>query len=354
MPPQNRKITIFISTPLENEYVKKIRNVDPDRLEVICDPDLWPPTRYTSDHVGAGNFRRTPELEKRWKQYLAGADILFDFPPKSPEDGGGMAYALNVKWVQTTSSGVGKRVVELGLQNSELLITTARGVHANSLAEFVFMGILNHVRNFSLLKNEQKDHHWERYCGESLEGKNLAIIGVGHVGRQVVKIGKAFDMRVVGTDLMYNPEDAARLGLDLFYPLDQLNDMLKEADVLVVSVPDTPQTRKMIGRKVFEALKPGAVIINIGRGMVIDEQELIKALNSGKIGSAILDVFETEPLPGNSPLWDMPNVLVSPHSASTTAIENNKITDIFCFNLKCYLEDRLPEMINILDKKLMF
>ena len=174
------------------------------------------------------------------------------------------------------------------------------------------------------------------------------------MGRQVVKIGKAFDMRVVGTDLMYNPEDAARLGLDLFYSLDQLYDMLKEADVLVVSVPDTPQTRKMIGRKVFEVLKPGAVIINIGRGTVIDEQELIKALDSGKIGSAILDVFETEPLPENSPLWDMPNVLVSPHSASTTAIENNKITDIFCFNLKCYLEDRLPEMKNILDKKLMF
>ncbi len=351
---QIEKLFVFISTPLEEENVERIRAVDPDRLEVISDPELWPPTRYVADHKGQEDFRRTPELEERWKQHLAKADILFDFPPLSPDGGGGMAHARNAKWIQTTSSGVGRKIKDLGLQDSDLLVTTARGVHANSLSEFVFMGILNHVRKLSFLISEQKAHHWERYCGDGLEGKTLAVVGVGHVGRQVVKIGNAFGMQVIGTDLMYKPGDASQLGLDLFYPLDQLHNMLKEADALVISVPDTPQTMKMIDRKAIEALKPGVIIINIGRGTVIDEQELIRALQSGKIGSAILDVFQTEPLPNDSPLWDMPNVLVSPHSASTVTNENSKITDIFCHNLHCYLDDRMSEMKNILDKNLMF
>jgi phosphoglycerate dehydrogenase-like enzyme len=354
MTKQNNKFTVFISTPLEQEHVEKIRNVDLDRLEVIYDPNLLPPTRYTADHNGGENFKRTPELEGKWKQHLAKADILFDFPPKSPEGAGGMEYAPNAKWVQTTSSGVGKLVKDLSLQNSDLLVTTASGVHANSLAEFVFMGILNHVRKYSFLKNEQKAHSWERYCGNCIEGKTLAIIGVGRIGRHIAKIGNAFDMKVVGADLMYKPEDASKLGLDHFYPLDQLHDMLREADALVLSVPDTPQTRKMINRETIESLKPGALLINIGRGPVIDEDDMITALRSGKINAAVLDVFQTEPLPADSPLWDMPNVLVSPHSASTVVSENGKITDIFCHNLRCYIDDRRHEMKNILNKELMF
>ena len=354
MASQNKKISIFISTPIENEYVEKIRNVDPDKVEVICDPDLWPPRRYIADHKGVDDFRRTPEQEDKWKKHLTKADILFDFPPTSPGDRGGMNYAQNVKWIQTTSSGVGRKVVDLGLRNSDLIFTTARGVHANSLSEFVFMGILNHIRKLSFLKDEQKAHQWERYCGEGLEGKTLAVIGVGCVGSQVVKIGNAFDMRVVGTDVVYKPEDASRLGLDRFYSLDQLHDMLKETDALVICVPDTKETKNMIDRKAFKSLKPGVIIINIGRGSVIDEGEMIKVLRSGKIGTAHLDVFQTEPLPKESPLWDMPNVLVSPHSASTVVNENKKITDIFCYNLQCYLDGRISDMHNILDKDKMF
>jgi phosphoglycerate dehydrogenase-like enzyme len=130
--------------------------------------------------------------------------------------------------------------------------------------------------------------------------------------------------------------------------------MLREADALVISVPDTPQTRKMINRETIESLKPGALLINIGRGTVIDEDDMITALRSGKINAVVLDVFQTEPLPADSPLWDMPNVLVSPHSASTVVSENGKITDIFCHNLRCYIDDRRHEMKNILNKELMF
>ena len=354
MNPKSQKLTIFISTPLEAEHVEKIRNVNPDRVEVFADPELWPPTRYISDHKGLEDFCRTTDLEERWKQNLSKADILLDFPPKSPIGVGGMEYAPNVKWVQTTSSGVGKLVKELGYQNSDLLVTTAGGVHSFPLAEFVFMGILNHFKRLSFLKQEQKVHHWERYCSDGLEDKTIAIIGVGKVGRQIAKIGKSFEMRVIGTDLIYTIDDAEKLGIDQFYSLDQFSEMLHEADVLVISVPDTPETRNMINKKAIAAMKQGVVLINIGRGLVIDEDSMIEALRTGKIGSAILDVFQTEPLPDDSPLWDMPNVLVSPHSASTVASENRKITDIFCHNLCCYLDGRLSDMKNVLDKKRMF
>jgi len=136
--------------------------------------------------------------------------------------------------------------------------------------------------------------------------------------------------------------------------MDQFYNMLREADVLVLSVPDTPETRNMINKEAIAVMKNGIVLINIGRGQVIDEDSMIESLRSGKIGSAILDVFQTEPLPNDSPLWDMHNVLVSPHSASTVLCENSKITDIFCHNLSCYLDGRLVDMINILDKKRMF
>jgi phosphoglycerate dehydrogenase-like enzyme len=349
-----RKLTVFISTPLEQEHVENIRKVDPDRVEVICDSDLWPPTRYISDHKGPADFRRTPELEERWQQYLFKADILFDFPPKSPEGKGGMDYAPNVTWVQTTSSGVGKLVMDLGFKDSDLIVTTAGGVHAHALAEFVFMGILIHVKQLSFLKNEQKNHHWERYCGRGLEGETLAILGMGRVGRRIARVGQAFGMRVIGTDIMYGEEDVSELHLDAFYPTKKLHEMLGEADAFVIIVPDTPDTRNMIDKEAIAALKDGVVLVSIGRGQVVDEVEMMKALQSGKIGFACLDVFQKEPLPKDSPLWDMPNVLVSPHSASTVQNENRKITAIFCHNLRCFLDGRFHDMKNILNKKRMF
>jgi phosphoglycerate dehydrogenase-like enzyme len=351
---KTQKLTIFISTPLEPELVDKIRNVDPDRVEVICDPELWPPTRYVADHKGPEGFRRTPDLEEKWRQQLSKADILFDFPPKSPDGSGGMDYAPNVKWVQATSSGVGRLVMDLGLVESDLMVTTAGGVHSHALAEFVFMGILIHVKQLSFLEKEQKNHHWERYCGRGMEGETLAILGMGRVGRRIAKVGQAFGMRVIGTDIIYGEEDAARLNLDKFYPITKLHDMLREADAFVIIVPDTPETRNMIDKKAIASFKDGVVLINVGRGRVIDEDEMIKGLHSGKIGFACLDVFQKEPLPKDSPLWDMPNVLISPHSASTVTNENSKITDIFCHNLRCYLEGHFSDMKNILDKKRMF
>ncbi|HLJ20056.1 MAG TPA: NAD(P)-dependent oxidoreductase, partial [Stellaceae bacterium] len=141
---------------------------------------------------------------------------------------------------------------------------------------------------------------------------------------------------------------------DEIRPRSELHAALATADAVVVTVPHTPETEGMIDPAAFAAMKPGVVFINIARGQVIDEAALLEGLKSGRIGFAALDVFRTEPLPPESPFWDQPNVLVSPHSASTVVGENEAITEIFCWNLRCWLDGRLGDMRNVLDKQRMY
>ena len=346
--------TVFISTPLDPEHANRIRAVSPDRLEVIYEPDLHPPLRYTCDHNGVDGFRRTPEQEQRWMDALGRAEILFDFPPKDPDGNGGMDLARNVKWIQTTSSGVGKRVADLGLQDSDILITTARGVHAGPLSEFFLLGVLIHFKRLAFLENEQTAHHWERYCGDDLDGKVLALIGAGEVGRRVGEVARLLGMRVLAVDPQLDPGRASELGYEKVVPPSELHEMLGKADVVCICAPHTSETERMIDANALRAMKSGVVFVNVGRGPVVDEPALIEALRSGHVAFAALDVFATEPLPADSPLWDMENVLVSPHSASTVATENDRIVDIFCHNLECYLDGRFDDMKNVLDKARMY
>ncbi len=348
------QLTVFIASPLEPEHVDRIRAVDPIRITVLYEPDLLPPTRYIADHKGHEDFRRTPEQESRWLGALRRADILWDFPAAQPEASDIRDLAPKLKWIQATSSGVGRRVRALRLHDSDVVVTTAGGVHAEPLTEFVVMAMLIHVKNYSRSREQQAAHLWMRYCGDELADKTLAIVGAGRVGRQVAAAGRFFGMRVVAMVAKIRPDQAKSLGLDAVYSREHLSEMLSEADVLVLSVPHTPQTENMIDARAFQALKPGAVFINIARGQVVDESALIESLRAGRIAFAALDVAAVEPLPSVSPLWDMPNVLISPHSASTAGSENRKITDIFCHNLRCYLDGRAAEMRNVLDKVKMY
>src|SRR5580704_1708283 len=174
------KLCVFIASPLEPEHVERIRAVDPERLDIVCEPDLWPPTRYVADHVGHP-FTRNPDQERRWREALGRADILFDLPRKRED----AAFLGRLKWVQTTSTGVGQSVKNLGLHDSDVLVTTARGVHAGPLAEFVFMALLAHWRGLANLQAEQARHRWLRYCGEEIAGRVLTIIGAGDLARGI-------------------------------------------------------------------------------------------------------------------------------------------------------------------------
>ena len=265
-----------------------------------------------------------------------------------------MAGASRLKWIQTTSTGVGQDVKALGVQDSDILITTARGVHAGPLAEFVFMALLAHFRGLPHLMTEQRAHRWVRYCGEEVAGKTVAVLGAGDLARGIAKIGRAFDMRVVAVARDVHKERGHAQLFDAVYPTEDLHRVLAASDAFVVAVPHTPATENMIDEAAFRAMKPGIAFVNIGRGQVVDEEALIGHLRSGHVGFACLDVTAVEPLAPESPLWDLPNVLISPHSASTVTTENNKITEIFCHNLRCFLDGRTSDMKNILDKRLMY
>ncbi|MDB5075084.1 MAG: D-isomer specific 2-hydroxyacid dehydrogenase NAD-binding protein, partial [Chloroflexi bacterium] len=183
-------------------------------------------------------------------------------------------------------------------------------------------------------------------------GKVVGVVGVGRIGREVARLARCLDAHVVGTVRSLDAHTAEDLNLDRLVPMAELDSLLGELDFLVLSCPHTPETDGLISAERLAKLRPSAVLINLARGAVVDEPAMIAALQSGKLAGAALDVAAKEPLPADSPLWDMPNVLISPHSASTTTSENGKITELFCDNLRRYLEGQ--PLRNILNYALQY
>lgn len=334
--------TIVIASPLEAEHVATLREIAPDRLEVLHEPGLLPPVRYIADHKGAP-FTRDAAQEQAWRALLARADILWDFPPAELLD-----TMPKLRWIQATSTGVGPLAEKLRLAERGVTVTTARGVHAGPLAEWVFMALLQHVRGLDHLRREQAARRWVRYCGEDLAGRTLLLIGAGDLARGCARIGKALDMRVVALVRRPERERPHAALFDQIAPVSELLERLPEADAVVITVPHTPETEGMFGAAAFAAMRPGAAFVNIGRGPVVDHAALREALAAGQVGFAALDVTDPEPLPPEDPLWALPNVLISPHSASTVARENARIAAIFRENLLCWLDRRPGDMHNVL------
>ena len=343
---------IMIASPLEPEHAEAIANVDPERTRVIYRPDLLPPVRYVADHHGIDGWKRSDADEAEWRSLLAQADVLWDFyivPDASP-----LELSPRLAWVQTTSAGVGQMVRNLGLVDPDPIVTTASGVHKGPLTEFVFASLLYHIKHFAHLNEEKALHRWKRLATGDLAEMKLAVIGPGRIGAEVIRIGNAFGMRTRALGRSSRPERAAELGVERLYTHEQLHELLAWADCVVLATPHTDETEQLIDRAAIAAMKPGVILINIARGLVIDEGAMIEALGSGHIGFAALDVVHSEPLAPESPLWDLPNVLISPHSASTAYTENARILEIFVHNLRCYLDGDIAAMSPVLDKQRLY
>ena len=341
------KVNVMVTFRLEQEYIEEIKAVDP-RVNLLYDPSMMGFPRYQSHHVG---FNGTPEQEKEWLKMMGKANIIFGYI--SPSQAKNLLeIAPNVKWIQSPSTGIGQMVNNSGLTNSNIIFTTAGGVHSRPLAEFCIMSMLMYVKDTFRMERGKQSKYWERYCGSELTGKTLAIISLGRTGREVAKLANCLGMHVIGTKRNIKEVDPASLNAERLYPWTELKPMLSQADFTVLCLPHTDETTGLIGEIELGAMKRGSMLINVARGTIIDQPALINALHSGHIGAAALDVTSPEPLPAENPLWDMPNVIISPHSASTVDTENAKLTKLFCDNLKRYLEGR--PLINILDKKLLY
>ncbi len=214
----------------------------------------------------------------------------------------------------------------------DCVVTNAAGVAAASIAEFAFGRLLAVWKRFDEIDELQRARRWKPTFGMLVEGRTLGIIGLGAIGTEVATRARAFGMTIIGTRRSYQAGHD-HPAVDELRGTDDLHDVLARCDAVVVSAPGTPETENLFDKDAFAAMKPGALFCNVGRGSLVDEAALIDALESGHLGGAILDVTREEPLPADDPLWDAPNIWISPHSSAAQERYTEKLLALFADNL---------------------
>ncbi|MBN1955806.1 MAG: D-2-hydroxyacid dehydrogenase [Anaerolineae bacterium] len=252
--------------------------------------------------------------------------------------------APNLRWLHTISAGV-EHVLFPELIASDVVVTNARGIFAPQIAETVVAYVLAVAKHLPRFFAQQQEHRWEVIPLQELGGRTVGIVGMGGIGAAVARRCRAFDMRVIG--LRKHPRPTA--WADAVLPASRLHDLLAQSDFVVVTTPLTRETQGMIGRSELAAMKPDGWLINVARGGVVDEAALIAALRGGEIGGACLDVFAEEPLPMYSPLWDMPNVIITPHNSWSSPQLERRAVDLFLENLQRYVGGE--SLLNIVNKQ---
>ncbi len=253
-----------------------------------------------------------------------------------------------LRWVHSISAGV-DHLLFPELIESEVVLTNGRGAFKRALAEFVLAAALYFAKDVPRLKRQQQGRLWQLFDMEELHGKTLGIVGYGEIGRASAALAKAFGMRVLA--LRRHPERAAEDALpDELVPRDRLEDLLARSDFVLVSAALTAETRGLIGPAEIKAMRPTAVLINVGRGPVVVESALVDALTAGRIRGAALDVFDVEPLPGEHPFYRMENVLLSPHTADHVAGWLEQAVEVFLGNFARFGSGQA--LVNVVDKRL--
>jgi len=245
------------------------------------------------------------------------------------------SVAPRLRWVQAVGAGTGQ-LQSAGLAEAGIRLTTAAGANAVGIAEFALARVLQHWKRFRELDDAQRRHDWEPLYGQQLAGRTLGLIGLGAINSAVASRAQAFDLRVVATRRSATPGSTAP-NVDALYTPGELPAMLAECDAVIAAVPETSETTGLMDRDAFRAMKPGAFFCNVGRGSLVDEAALIDALGDGQLRAAALDVASVEPLPADDPLWDVPNLYLSSHSASSPAALFVNLHELFRENLGRFL-----------------
>lgn len=341
------RLRVVVATPLAEELCAQIEAAEP-RIELIRDQSLLPPMRWAADHSGDPAFIRTPDQQEAFDSLLASADALYGFPEESPA---GLARAVKLnpglRWVQAMAAGGGAQVKAANLTSEELAritFTTSAGVHGAPLAEFAVFGVLAGAKSLPKLNELKARREWAgRWCMKQVSEMTVVVLGLGGIGREIAS-------RLAGLGAQVTTISRPRPDLPHIsrtFAAEELGEALSQADALVIALPGTDTTHKMISAEVLKQVKPGITVVNVGRGTVIDEEALTEALNDGRVGFAALDVFYSEPLDVASPLWDHPNVIVSPHTAGLNEAEDRRIAELFVENAKRLLDG--DPMINVVD-----
>lgn len=326
----SERIRVLVVNSIDEAALTVIREVS-DRLDVRDVSDLTRAERK-------GDFSRSTELDA----YLRDADVVYAL--KLPQRL--LERAPNLKWIQTISTGV-ERVLDDGIVRSPVVVTNMSGIHEVTIAEFVLMLMLMFVKHAPRSFWQQIEGRWKWFPMSVLTGKTVGIVGLGRIGSEVARVVSFFGMRVVATKRSATSAGTAD-NVDLLLPTAQLHELLGQSDFVVLALPLTRESHSMIGEAELRAMKSTGYFINVSRGAIVDEAALTRALEEGWIAGAGLDVFAVEPLPSDSPLRRMRNVIFSPHVSGDIVEYDVGAARLFAENLRCYLEG-LP-LINVVDK----
>ncbi len=274
-----------------------------------------------------------PPLTEQERETIADAELLMalDLPHGIRE------WAPRLRWVQAIGAGIGQ-LEPAKLKAEGIALTNAAGVASTPIAEFVIGRLLEVWKDIRVLERQQRSHIWEMHQGLLVKGKTMGIVGLGAIGRDVARRARAFEMTILANRRSAQPGDTDPDADELFGP-EGLDEMLSRSDAVVLCAPHTPETIDLFDAQRLRRLKPGAVLVNVGRGSMIDEAALVSSLESGHLGAAVLDVTREEPLPADSPLWDAPNMYLSPHCSTASEGYNEALMELFCDNLERFLAE---------------
>jgi phosphoglycerate dehydrogenase-like enzyme len=271
--------------------------------------------------------------------YLATAEVVcaYTLPANWRE------LAPRLRWLQFPGAGVDSlKPTGLLERNSQVIVTSAAGIHATNIAEYVFGSMLMFNWNWPQMLRLQDQHVWARSATwynlgkRELFGQTLGIVGLGHIGRRIAQVGRAFGMRILATRHSAPNAGEHDPDVDELFSRERLHDMLSQSDYVVLAVPLTPDTERMISEAELRAMRSSAYLVNIARGRVVDEAALIRALREEWIAGAGLDVTEKEPLPADSPLYSLPNVILTPHISGNSIHYDERLAALFANNLRRY------------------
>ncbi len=337
------KVKVLLALPVSGEQRERIEGVS-HRLEVAsltrAQRLAWREGRplWAGYQEPPPSGDETPEeAGARLDALLAESEVILS-NPMIPGDI--LRRAPNLRWLQLTSAGVDRLLDAPVVRSPAVEVTTASGIHAVPISEFVIGAMLAFAKGFPGALRAQAESRWSAYLPEELEGKTAGILGMGAIGSRVAALAHAFGMEVLAIRRSVGSRHKGDGHVAEFMPPSDLPYLLGESDYVVIAVPLTEESRHMIGEPELRSMKPSAVIVNIARGPVVDEPALIRALKESWIAGAALDVFEQEPLPPESDLWKLPNVLLTPHVSGGTPRYMERAVDLFCDNLRRYLDGR--------------
>jgi phosphoglycerate dehydrogenase-like enzyme len=267
-----------------------------------------------------------------------------------------LASASRLRWVQSPAAGVGSLMFP-ELLASDVVVTSARGVRARSMAEHVLGVTIALARLLPAALRAQTQHRWAQAELETgartLKGQRMGIVGLGAIGLEVANIAVPFGFRV--SAIRRRPLSPSGFGaaggppgVEDVWPPERLDDLLAQSDVVVIAAPHTPETKRLIGRAQIDRMKAGALLVNVARGKLVDDEALIEALRAGRVGGAALDVFSQEPLDPSSPYWDLPNVIITPHTSGAMQDYWTPLVELFAENLRRF--EKGEPLLNVVDK----